>query len=85
MGLAGTCFVEIFVPSVAVYPSFDPAVEVRNAQEFIESFSQDIGAGIIMLNLSGIGALVYFWRRYASKAGLTLRKRINNQDHVVNS
>ena len=66
-GISGTCFVEILVPSVAVYPSFDPAVEVRNAQEFIESFSQDIGAGIIMLNLSIIGALTYFWQRSRPK------------------
>ena len=66
-GISGTCFVEVFVPSVAVYPSFDPAVEVRNAQEFIESFSQDIGAGIIMLNLSIIGALTYFWQRSRPK------------------
>jgi len=66
-GVSGTCFVEIFVASVTVYPSFDPAVEVRNAQEFIESYSQNPGAGIVLLNLSFIGILVYFWRRSRPK------------------
>ena len=51
-GSSGACFVEVFVSSVTVYPSFDPAIEVRNAQEFIDSYSQNLGPGIVLQRLN---------------------------------
>ena len=66
-GSSGACFVEVFVSSVTVYPSFDPAIEVRNAQEFIDSYSQNLGPGIVLVNASILGVLFYFWRRSRPK------------------
>ena len=57
------CFIEITVASVTVYPSFNPAVEVKNAQEFIESWSSDLGFGYLTLNLGVLSIIVLYIRR----------------------
>ena len=57
------CFIEITVASVTVYPSFNPAVEVKNAQEFIESWSSDLGFGYLTLNLGVFSIIVFYIRR----------------------
>ena len=62
------CFIEITVASVTVYPSFNPAVEVKNAQEFIESWSNDLGIGYILLNLGVLSSIVFYIRRSRLKS-----------------
>lgn len=66
-GTTTPCFVEVTVRSVTVYPSFNPAIEVKNAQDFIETWSMDFGPGFVMVNslfLAIIGLLWYRSRRY---------------------
>lgn len=57
------CWVVVSVPDVNVYPSFNPALEVKNAQEFVESWSAELGGGFVLFNLLFGGILVFLWRR----------------------
>jgi|GEM_PF-3114237 len=62
-----SCYVQLSMSSVTVYASFDPAIEVENAAEFVRDWKASPGFNVIGWNIFFVLLLTYFIRKSRKK------------------
>lgn len=61
------CYIQVGINSVSVYASYDPALEVENAAEFVDKWKANPGIFVISFNVFLFGVVIYFIRRNLGK------------------
>ena len=62
-----SCYVQLSLSSVTVYASFDPAIEVENAAEFVRDWKASPGFNVLGWNIFFVFLLTYFIRKNRKK------------------
>ena len=62
-----SCYVQLSLNSVTVYSSFDPALEVENAAEFVSNWKANPGFSVFVWNIFFVLLLAYFVRTNRKK------------------
>ena len=62
-----SCYVQLSLNSITVYSSFDPALEVENAAEFVRNWKANPGFSVVGWNLFFVLLLTYFIRTSRKK------------------
>ena len=62
-----SCYVQLSLNSVTVYSSFDPALEVENAAEFVSNWKAKPGFSVFVWNIFFVLLLAYFVRTSRKK------------------
>ena len=61
------CYIQVSVASVSVYANFDPALEVENAAQFVDTWRATPGLFVILFNILLLGVVIYLIRRNTMK------------------